>query len=382
MSDEIIANFSIEEPKRIEATFEISQGGGGTKDHNKLENRDLEDQHPISAITNLAETLGGKQDKLTEGQQSAVDSGINSTKVGNYDSHLSNTNNPHNVTKEQIGLGNVENTSAYLPLAGGAITTGQDLQGIPLKLINPAYGDNYGTFAFRIPGQYMQIYNTKAGFTYPSITIGYDNSVVLNKTAQVRKSNNVAYDIITTQDKAVANGIASLDANIKVPIEQIPDLSSIYLTSHQNIKKLNTDNSSGQSVNSSEDIAGSGTISLHKVSKTGSYNDLLDKPTIPTVNNNTITITQGGTTKGTFTLNQNSDTTIALDAGGGGGIGTTTFFKNNTGTTLDTQLTIGNDAMIFKNGLLLEPIEDYSVSGSVITFVTALVSTDKIAVRL
>lgn len=38
---------------------------------------------------------------------------------------------------------------------------------------------------------------------------------------------------------------------------------------------------------------------------------------IPTVNNNTITITQGGVTKGTFTLNQSSDSTIALDAGGG-----------------------------------------------------------------
>ena len=33
----------------------------------------------------------------------------------------------------------------------------------------------------------------------------------------------------------------------------------------------------------------------------------------------TITITQGGTTKGSFTLNQSSNQTIALDAGGGGG---------------------------------------------------------------
>ena len=40
---------------------------------------------------------------------------------------------------------------------------------------------------------------------------------------------------------------------------------------------------------------------------------------IPTVNNPTITFTQGGTTKGTITLNQSSDQTIALDAGGGGG---------------------------------------------------------------
>ncbi len=40
---------------------------------------------------------------------------------------------------------------------------------------------------------------------------------------------------------------------------------------------------------------------------------------IPTVNDATITITQGGVTKGSFTLNQSSAQTIALDAGGGGG---------------------------------------------------------------
>lgn len=43
---------------------------------------------------------------------------------------------------------------------------------------------------------------------------------------------------------------------------------------------------------------------------------ILHKPTIPTVNNNIITFTQGGTNKGSFTLNQGSDTTIALDGGG------------------------------------------------------------------
>lgn len=40
---------------------------------------------------------------------------------------------------------------------------------------------------------------------------------------------------------------------------------------------------------------------------------------IPTVGNGTITLTQGGTTKGTFTVNQSGDTTIDLDAGGSGG---------------------------------------------------------------
>ena len=43
---------------------------------------------------------------------------------------------------------------------------------------------------------------------------------------------------------------------------------------------------------------------------------------IPTVNNPTITFTQGGTTKGTITLNQSGDQTIEFDAGGGGGSAT------------------------------------------------------------
>lgn len=58
--------------------------------------------------------------------------------------------------------------------------------------------------------------------------------------------------------------------------------------------------------------------SLATVATSGSYADLIDTPTIPTVNNATLTITQGGVSKGTFTANASSDVTIDLDAGGGG----------------------------------------------------------------
>ena len=50
-------------------------------------------------------------------------------------------------------------------------------------------------------------------------------------------------------------------------------------TSHQSIKSINTNNTAAQIANVSEAIAGSGTINLHKVSKTGNYNDLLNKLT-------------------------------------------------------------------------------------------------------
>ena len=45
-----------------------------------------------------------------------------------------------------------------------------------------------------------------------------------------------------------------------------------------------------------------------------------NKPTIPTVNDGTITLTQGGVTKGSFTVNQSGNSTIDLDAGGGSSV--------------------------------------------------------------
>lgn len=53
------------------------------------------------------------------------------------------------------------------------------------------------------------------------------------------------------------------------------------------IKTLDTTSGSGLGNGRSENIAGSGTIYLHKVAKTGSYNDLVNKPKIPT---NVVTI--------------------------------------------------------------------------------------------
>lgn len=61
------------------------------------------DQYPEGA--ELVEVLAGKVDKV--GGSSLVPD----SKVASYDAHLIDTNNPHGVTKAQVGLGNVDNTS-------------------------------------------------------------------------------------------------------------------------------------------------------------------------------------------------------------------------------------------------------------------------------
>ena len=91
---------------------------------------------------------------------------------------------------------------------------------------------------------------------------------------------------------------------------------------------LNTTATAAQSTSASQSL--SGNITLHKISKTGSYSDLNDKPTIPTVNDNTITLTFNGATVGTFTLNQNSNKTIDI----GTIIGLPSFSAANNGQIL------------------------------------------------
>ena len=75
------------------------------------------------------------------------------------------------------------------------------------------------------------------------------------------------------------------------------------------------------------------------------------KSDIPTVNNPTITFTQGGTTKGSITLNQATDQTIDLDAGGSGG-----------GSTVVANPTLSGDEATL-NGLEVDGTK-YKVGGS------------------
>ena len=75
---------------------------------------------------------------------------------------------------------------------------------------------------------------------------------------------------------------------------------------------LNTNNDTAIAVNSSEAL--SGTVKLHKVAKTGSYEDLLDKPTVPAAaNNGTLTIQYGNNTLGTFTANQPDNQNVSVN---------------------------------------------------------------------
>lgn len=163
-----------------------------------------------------------------------------------------------------------------------------------------------------------------------------------------------------SKDVGVANGVAGLDANGLVPTSQLPsyvddvleyasqsafpatgETGKIYVALDTNLTyrwsgsayveispSLALGETSGTAYAGNKGKANADAISaiqttlsgLATVATSGNYNDLTNKPTIPTVNNATVTFTQGGTTKGSITLNQAADATIALDAGGSGGV--------------------------------------------------------------
>ena len=98
-------------------------------------------------------------------------------------------------------------------------------------------------------------------------------------------------------------------------------------------------------------------LDLSDVATSGDYNDLKNKPVIPTVpavNNATLTITQGGTTKGTFTANASSDVTISLENSGA---------TRNIGEIVQSTIPLTDAGLHLLDGALI------SGSGSYSTFV-------------
>ena len=50
-------NFELGAPAPVGVDFNVTVRTGGTTDHRALSNRDADDQHPIKAITGLADKL-------------------------------------------------------------------------------------------------------------------------------------------------------------------------------------------------------------------------------------------------------------------------------------------------------------------------------------
>jgi hypothetical protein len=115
---EIEADFTLDPQPEIEADFSIEVSG--VTEHNLLSNRDLPDQHPISAITGLQDALADKQDALIAGANIQI--------VGNTISATDTTYTAGTGISIENGVISNTQTSAEWGNIGGDITAQTDLQ--------------------------------------------------------------------------------------------------------------------------------------------------------------------------------------------------------------------------------------------------------------
>lgn len=144
------------------------------------------------------------------------------------------------------------------------------------------------------------------GTSYLALT-----SDIGNATLTIQK-NGTAVDTFTanaTSDKTINITVPTKTSDLTNDDGFITGINSSDVTTALGYTPYDASNPNGYTSNT-------GTVtSVNNVSPVNGNVSL----SIPTVNNPTITITQGGITKGSFTLNQSTGDTIALDAGGGGG---------------------------------------------------------------
>lgn len=140
------------------------------------------------------------------------------------------------------------------------------------------------------------------------------NFAALDSNGNLTDSGKKASDFqtaLSTQTAYTSKGSATKVPQITTnTLGQVTGITEVTITQPSAPGTLNTTATTAQSTSSSEALSGS--VTLHKVAKTGTYSDLIGKPTIPTVNNSTITLQANGATVDSFTTNASSAKTISL----------------------------------------------------------------------
>lgn len=377
---------------------------GSSTAHNDLSGRSSSGAHPISAITDLQTTLNGKQATLTTAQLAAVNSGVTAVDVEKISTNTSNittisskipsaATSSNQLADKAFVNSSINAVAAYYITSdaqGDAFATKADLDTGPwyfngasrtpttndYALVEEDENHSNATTRYTYTGSqwaYQYTLNTTP-FTQAqldALNSGIDANLVSGYSAHVADT-----DIhVTTAEKTTWNGKqdaisdlsdirsgAQAGATAVQPEDlatvattgaysdlsgtpTIPTVNDATLTIQKNGTTVQTFTANASTnatanitvptdtgdltngagfitgINSTDVINALGytpadSSSLATVATTGAYSDLSGTPTIPTVNNPTITITQGGVTKGSFTLNQSSGDTIALDSGG------------------------------------------------------------------
>lgn len=262
----------------------------------------------------------------------------------------------HTHTKNQVGLGNVDNTAdstksvKYAANSNYANSAGK-ANGIVIsdtRNENPApsstaFDKQQLTADFKMndkinsptgfSGKYCGVLSlapwreTAGGHGY-QLAFGYASAghprLALRGSDLSANAWNSWYKIYTSDDKPTLSELGAAAASHSHTKSQITDFAHThddrYYTESEINTKLNAKANSSHTHTKSQitdfptSMPASDVYAWAKASSKPSYSwsEISNKPTIPSVGNGTITITQNGATKGSFTLNQSGNATIAL----------------------------------------------------------------------
>lgn len=326
-------------------TSYISTGTSSTADwkpSTALSNEQIQDAvgpmfagtYPITATYN---------DALNTVQITLTEAGLNHNNLMNVgtnshftiDNHIGSLTNPHNVTKLQVGLGNCDNTSdANKPISNATQTalnakentifaggtsqywrgdkTWQELNKSAVGLGNV---DNTSDASKPISTLTQTALNLKYDANNPN---NYETPAQLNtrdtnnrnrinhtgtQTASTISDFTTSVDFRITNQKGQANGIATLDATVKIPVGQIPALPYAP-TSHTHTASQITDFSSavttitnplyatvGHTHADATTVASGFMSAADKVKLDGITNDVFYKTTAALTNSSNSTLT-------------------------------------------------------------------------------------------
>ena len=267
--------------------------------------------------------------EFTQAQIDAINSTITKGKVDSYDAHIIDTNNPHEVTAEQVGLGNVDNTSDM----SKPVST---LQQAALNLKQNIIAD---------------LETIRSGAALGATAVQQADLAPYETISHAQATYQLKGDYVTTQtlNTALAGKQNVLTAGTGISIEN--DVISVIQTqtiSWGNITgNINNQSDLKNALNGKQDKLTAGeniTIDENNViSATGGSTIVVDQTYNPNstnpqsgtavagaIGNATITFRQGGVVKGSITTNQTQSATIDFDAGGSVvNIDNTTITLNN-----------------------------------------------------
>lgn len=248
-----------------------------------------------------------------------------------YNHSTKTSGNPHHVTKTDVGLGNVDNTAdsaksvKYATSAGSAGSVAwSNVSGKPSSMPasdvyswakqphKPSYTASEVGAA---PASHSHSYLPLSGGTMSGrILRGAGGSWISarnNAIAFGTTANSGSYNPVVGQKTAKGSWtIGNLASDERLIFSYDTDANFNAGTNSSNTTYLPVGGNSQEIITSA--TIGSQSVSHANTAGSVAWSNVSGRPTIPSVGNGTVTITQNGTNKGSFTLNQSGNATIAL----------------------------------------------------------------------